>query len=53
MTDGDDDDLTESTIDKLKWLKLPGMARALRDQLTRSRKENLTSLDVVSQLCDE
>lgn len=53
MTDGDDDDPTESTVDKLKWLKLPGMARALRDLLTRARKENLSSLDVVSQLCDE
>jgi DNA replication protein DnaC len=53
MSDGLNEDLVASVIDKLKWLRLPGMAKALPDLLARARNDNLTALDVVSQLCDE
>jgi DNA replication protein DnaC len=53
MSDVLNEDLIASAIDKLKWLRLPGMAKALPDLLTRAHNDNLTALDVVSQLCDE
>ena len=48
-----DEDEIELTLQKLKWLRLPGMARALRELLEKAAKENLTTSDVVSRLCDE
>jgi len=53
MTDDLEDDRLSAAIEKLKWLRLPGMARALRDALARARDENRSPLDVVSDLCDE
>lgn len=53
MTDDLEDDRLAATVGKLKWLKLPGMANALRDSLARARDENRSPLDVVSDLCDE
>lgn len=53
MSDDLEVDRIAATIEKLKWLRLPGMARALPELLTRATEDNLTSLDVVSQLCDE
>jgi DNA replication protein DnaC len=51
------DDLNEgrlaNTLEKLKWLRLPGMANALSELLARAQELNLTALDVISQLCDE
>jgi len=50
MKDDDDIDLL---LEKLRWLKLPGMARAVRDLLAEAAKKNLTPLDVANRLCDE
>ncbi len=47
------DDEIEMTLAKLKWLRLPGMARTLRELLEKAAKENFTTCDVVSRLCDE
>ena len=38
---------------KLRWLKLPGMARSLEGLLERAREENLTPLEIVDALCEE
>ena len=43
----------EVLVEKLRWLRLPGMAAALKDLLARAAAENLTVSAVVSQLCDE
>jgi len=48
-----DEDLTSLVIDKLRWLRLPGMARSLPALLEQASRLNLTSLDVVSRLADE
>ena len=48
-----DDDLLELTRQKLRWLKLPGMAEQLGPLLDKAAKDNLTVLDVVDRLCDE
>lgn len=40
-------------IDKLRALRLIGMAEAVADLLARAAKDNLTTLDVIDQLCDE
>jgi len=47
------DDELEMTLAKLKWLRLPGMVRTLRELLEKAAKDNLTPCDVVSRLCDE
>lgn len=47
-----EDDL-ELTLQKLKWLRLPGMARSLKELLDKAAKENLTTSDVIGRLCDE
>lgn len=47
-----DDDLLQLVIDKLRWLKLPGMALQLSDILDRAKEENLSPLAVVSALAD-
>lgn len=48
-----EDDEIELTLEKLKWLRLPGMARTLRELLTKAAAENLTPCQVLSRLCDE
>jgi DNA replication protein DnaC len=48
-----DDDLLELARQKLRWLKLPGMAEQLGPLLAKAAKDNLTVLDVVDRLCDE
>lgn len=48
-----DTDYREMVIQKLKWLRLPGMSRALAPLLDQAKSENLTSLEVVSRLADE
>ncbi len=53
MSDDLGPDALASTIEKLRWLKLPGMAKALPEIIARAKKENLTTLDVVAQLCDD
>ncbi len=47
------DDELELLLEKLRWLKLPGMARAVRELLAEAAKKNLTPLDVAHRLCDE
>ena len=47
------EDQVELTRQKLKWLRLPGMARALDELLRKAAKENFTPVEVVSRLCDE
>ena len=48
-----DDDLVELLIQKLRWLRLPGMVGAVREVLARAAAENLSSAEVISRLCDE
>jgi len=48
-----DDDSIELLIDKLIWLRLPGMAAQIRDVLELAAADNLTALDVVHRLADE
>lgn len=47
------DDEIELLIEKLRWLRLPGMVEHLQDILTRAAKENLTIPAVLHRLCDE
>ena len=47
------DDVNAMLLDKLRWLRLPGMADAMTGLLARAAKENLTVADVVHRLCDE
>ena len=49
----DDTSKVEVLVEKLRWLRLPGMAAAVKDLLARAAAENLTVSAVVSQLCDE
>ena len=48
-----DADTLAMLVDKLRWLRLPGMAKAIAALLDRAAKENLSALDVVDRLCDE
>jgi DNA replication protein DnaC len=47
------DDTLDLLIAKLRALKLLGMAKAVAELLERAAKQNITTLDVVDQLCDE
>jgi DNA replication protein DnaC len=47
-----DDDLLELTLEKLRWLRLPGMARALPALVEDARKKNVSVLGIVSALAD-
>lgn len=48
-----DDDKVELLVQKLRWLKLPGMTGLVVSLLQLAAKENLSSLEVVDRLCDE
>ena len=48
-----DDDLLDLVTQKLRWLRLPGMARGLKDIIDRARTENLSALQVADRLADE
>jgi DNA replication protein DnaC len=48
-----DDDLLSLILDKLGWLRLPGMARALARLAEQARTENLSPLQIVDRLADE
>jgi DNA replication protein DnaC len=48
-----DEDLIELLVEKLRWLRLPGMAKLVPSLLVQTAKENLSTLDVVHRLCDE
>jgi len=47
------DDEIALLLEKLRWLRLPGMAQGLEVILTRAAKDNLSVASVVHQLCDE
>ena len=47
------DDQLEQVLEKLKWLRLPGMSRTLRELLAKAAAENLSTAEVISRLCDE
>jgi DNA replication protein DnaC len=49
----DDDDTLDLLLQKLRWLRLPGMAQLLPQLLEKAGKDNLTTLDVIHRLCDE
>ena len=49
----DDGDLLDLLIQKLRWLRLPGMAKQVTPLLELAAKDNLSTLDVVHRLCDE
>jgi DNA replication protein DnaC len=48
-----DEDLREIVAEKLRWLRLPGMAGELGAVLEQASQDNLSALEVVSRLCDE
>ena len=48
-----DDDLETLVVDKLRWLRLPGMRDALSNLLAEARDGNWSCLQVIDQLCDE
>jgi len=57
MKKKDDDGTTSSDdldllVQKLRWLRLPGMAKVVAAILERAAKENLSTTDVVHRLCD-
>ena len=47
------DDVIALLVEKLRWLRLPGMAETLPAILARAARDNLTAADVVHRLCDE
>jgi DNA replication protein DnaC len=48
-----DEDSLELLLEKLRWLRLPGMARVVAELLAESGKKNLTPIDLLQRLCDE
>ena len=47
------EDLRTQVLEKLKWLRLPGMAASLEPLLDRARNNNLSVLEAIDQLLDE
>ena len=47
-----DDDKREMVLALLRWLRLPGMSRALDDLLSRAANKNMTPLDLIAALAD-
>jgi DNA replication protein DnaC len=47
------DDERDLLVQKMRWLKLPGMARLVPDLLAETARKNLTALEVAHRLCDE
>ena len=48
-----DDDTLDLLLQKLRWLKLPGMTKLVPDLLDQAASDNLTALDVLHRLADE
>ena len=46
------EDLLELVLDKLRWLRLPGMVEALPGLLEQAKRENATLLALVGKLAD-
>lgn len=49
----DSDDTLEELIAKLRWLKLPSMAKTVEQLLAQATEQNLTTLEVLHRICDE
>jgi DNA replication protein DnaC len=49
----DDPDSIDLLVQKLRWLRLPGMAKILPSLIAQAVKDNLSTLDVVHRLADE
>ena len=49
----DDNDVVDLLVQKLRWLRLPGMAKLIPQLVDFAAKDNLSTLDVVHRLCDE
>jgi DNA replication protein DnaC len=47
-----DEDKLAAIVEQLRWLRLPGMVRALEALLARAGKANMTPLDVIGALAD-
>ncbi len=47
------DDEIDLTTQKLKWLRLPGMADQLEPVIAKAAKDNLSVLQAIDRLCDE
>jgi DNA replication protein DnaC len=47
-----DEDKLAAIVAQLRWLRLPGMVRALEALLARAAKANMTPLDVIGALAD-
>lgn len=47
------DDSIELLLEKLRWLRLPGMADVIKTLIAQAAKENLSALEVVHRLADE
>jgi DNA replication protein DnaC len=47
------EDQLEIVAGKLRWLRLPGMVRALPELVEQVRKQNLSALDLADRLADE
>src|SRR5258708_26476164 len=47
------DDLLDLLVQKMRWLRLPGMAKLVAALLERASKDNLSTVDVIHRLCDE
>ncbi len=47
------DDSVDVLIEKLRWLRLPGMAQTVKAILDLATKDNLSALDVAHRLADE
>jgi DNA replication protein DnaC len=48
-----DNDELELLLEKLRWLKLPGMVRLAAEVFAEAAKKNLTPMDVAHRFCDE
>src|SRR3954468_23709100 len=48
-----DDDSLDLLIQKLRWLRLPGMAQLVPSLLEQAKNDNLTDLEILHRLCDE
>lgn len=49
----DDNGELELLLEKLRWLKLPGMVRLAGEVFAEAAKKNLTPMEVVHRLCDD
>jgi DNA replication protein DnaC len=47
------EDVLALTLEKLRWLRLPGMVQQLPTLLEAAAQQNLTPLEVISRLADE